>query len=77
MKGFRVIADSSCHIGLAKINQFTLLRELFSEVYISNAVYDEVVINGKGEAGSEETASAIQDGWMLKKRSMMNWRAVL
>ncbi len=40
---------------------------MFSEIYIYNAVYDEVVINGKGEAGSEETAFAVRDGWMLKK----------
>src|SRR3989338_8222550 len=34
MKNFRVVADSSCLIGLAQINLFHLLKELFSEVYI-------------------------------------------
>jgi len=29
---------------------------------IPRAVYDEVVINGKGEAGSEETEAAIKEG---------------
>jgi len=54
MKNFRVVADSSCLIGLAQINLFHLLKELFSEVYIPFAVYDEVVIKGGGEAGSME-----------------------
>lgn len=67
MKGFRVVADSSCLIGLAEVNLFTLLKELFSEVYISNAVYDEVVIDGKGQAGANETDFAVQEGWILKE----------
>ena len=36
-------------------------------MYRPHAVYDEVVIRGKGEAGSEETESAIKDGWILKR----------
>jgi predicted nucleic acid-binding protein len=67
MKVFRVVADSSCLIGLAQIDLFKLLKELFSEVYIPDAVYDEVVIKGKGEAGSEETELAVKNGWILKK----------
>jgi len=67
MKVFRVVADSSCLIGLSQIEQFELLKELFSEVYIPYAVYSEVVVKGKGEAGSEETESAIKSGWILKR----------
>ena len=67
MKVFRVVADSSCLIGLSQVEQFELLKELFSEVYIPCAVYDEVVIKGKGEAGSEETESALKGGWILKR----------
>src|SRR4030042_1201467 len=67
MKVFRVVVDSSCLIGLAQINLFKLLKELFSEVYIPDAVYEEVVIKGKGEAGSEDTESAVKDGWIIKK----------
>jgi predicted nucleic acid-binding protein len=40
---------------------------LFIEVTIPRAVYDEVVINRKGEAGSEETEAAIKEGWILRK----------
>jgi len=67
MKVFQVGADSSCLIGLAQIDLFRLLKELFSEVYIPDAVYEEVVIKGKGEAGSEDTESAVKDGWIIKK----------
>jgi predicted nucleic acid-binding protein len=67
MKAFRVIVDSSSLIGLAQIKQFELLKELFSEVYIPETVYNEVVIKGKGEPGSEETERAVKDGWIIKK----------
>ncbi|MCW3141153.1 MAG: hypothetical protein N2V72_03090 [Methanophagales archaeon] len=62
MKSLRVVVDSSCLIGLAQIKQFDLLKELFLEVYISEAVFDEVIVKGKGEVGSEEAKSAIKDG---------------
>jgi len=67
MKVFRVAADSSCLIGLAQIDLFRLLKELFSEVYIPEAVYEEVVIKGKSEAGSEDTESGVKDGWIIKE----------
>lgn len=67
MKAFRVAADSSCLIALSLIKQSTLLKELFQEIFIPEAVYAEVAIAGKGEPGSEETETAIKDGWMLKK----------
>ncbi len=62
-----VVADSSCLIALSQISQFKLLRELFDKVFVPKAVYQEVVIKGKNEAGSKETEKAIRDGWMTKK----------
>lgn len=67
MKSFRVVADSSCLIGLAQIKQFDLLKELFLEVSIPQAVYDEVVVTGSGETGCEETATAVKEGWLKNK----------
>ena len=52
MKVFRTVADSSCLIGLAQIELFALLRDLFLEVYIPQAVHEEVVVKGRGEPGS-------------------------
>lgn len=68
MKTFRVVADSSCLIGLAQVKKFDLLREIFLEIVIPEAVYDEVVIAGKGEAGSEETEAAVKEGWIVKEK---------
>ena len=67
MKVFRVIADSSSLIGLAQIGQFELPKELFAEIYIPESVYDEVVIEGKGEPGAGETEKAVHSGWMMKR----------
>jgi len=67
MRKLKVVADSSCLIGLSQVEQLELLKELFLEVTIPRAVYDEVVIKGKGEAGSEETEAAIKEGWILRK----------
>jgi len=70
MKVLRAVVDSSSLIGLAQIEQFELLKDLFSEVCIPDAVYKEVVIEGKGEPGSEETERAIKDGWIIRKRAV-------
>ena len=67
MKVFRVAVDSSCLIGLAQIEIFGLLKEVFAEIYIPGAVYEEVVVIGRGEAGSAETESAVKDGWISMK----------
>ena len=53
-----VIADSSCLIGLSKIGQLNILKALFGQVIIPAAVYQEVVIQGTGKAGSEEIQKA-------------------
>jgi predicted nucleic acid-binding protein len=69
MKVLRAVVDSSSLIGLAQIEQLELLKELFPEVYIPDAVYKEVVVEGKGEPGSEETERAVKDGWIIRKRA--------
>lgn len=67
-KQFRVVADSSCLIGRAKVKRFEILRHTFSEIFIPEAVYYEVVVKGKkGEPGSEDTEAAIKEGWILKR----------
>lgn len=52
------VSDSTPLINLAKIKKIELLKVLFNKVYISPAVYKEVVINGKGRYGSQEVSSA-------------------
>ena len=60
-----VVSDSSPLIALAKIDTFDLLRKLFSELFISSEVYDEVVIAGVGLAGALETS---QSSWIQVRR---------
>lgn len=54
MKKLRVVADSSCLIGLAYIGRFKLLKDLFGFIYIPDAIYNEVVLKGKKEVGARD-----------------------
>ena len=54
-----LIADSSALIALAVIDKLEILEELFGEVYVPRAVYDEVSHQSKGE--SEKLARYCKD----------------
>jgi len=54
----RVVSNSTPLTALSRIRRLHLLRELFSEVTIPAAVYDEVVIAGDGRAGGPEVENA-------------------
>lgn len=60
-----VVADSSCLIALARSGQLDVLRDLFSQIIIPAAVYDEVVIQGAGRPGSNEVAQA---EWIITRQ---------
>lgn len=53
-----VVVDSGPLITLATIGRLTLLQDLFREIVVPQAVYDEVVAHGSGEPGSVETSAA-------------------
>ena len=61
----KVVCDSSVLIGLAKIGKVQLLAEIYSEVYIPDAVFVEVVGKGKGRSGVREVEAA---KWIHKKK---------
>jgi predicted nucleic acid-binding protein len=61
----KVVADSSFLIALATIDALPLLSRIFSELFIPEAVYDEVVTQGAGLPGAEEVASA---AWIKQTR---------
>ncbi len=68
MKVFRVAADSSCLIGLVHIRLFESIKDLFAEIYIPSAVYNEVVVQGKGKFGVDEIEAAVKaGGWPAKR----------
>ncbi|MEJ2736158.1 MAG: DUF3368 domain-containing protein [Anaerolineae bacterium] len=53
-----VVSDSSPLIALATIGRLELLKSLFGQIAIPQAVYEEVVVQGQGEPGSREVAEA-------------------
>jgi predicted nucleic acid-binding protein len=53
-----VIADSTCLIGLSKIGQLHILRQLFEKILIPSAVFHEVVVLGAGRYGAKEVENA-------------------
>jgi len=53
-----VIANSGPLIALASIGEFRLLQDLFGEIVIPSAVYNEVVTRGKDQPGAKETKEA-------------------
>ena len=52
-------------IALAQCDLFTLLQTLFGQVLIPPAVYREVVSEGEGRAGAEETQDAVTASWLV------------
>lgn len=54
----RVVSNAGPLISLATIGKLDLLKGLFARVCIPEAVYDEVVVRGKGEPGWREVDAA-------------------
>ena len=53
-----VVSNTTPLIGLASIGRFELLRKIFREVYIPQAVYDEAVVFGREKGGAKQEVSA-------------------
>ncbi len=58
-----MISDTSPLIFLSKIGKLELLKELFIKIKITNAVKEEIFIEGK--TGSEAIGNAIESGWII------------
>ena len=52
-----VVSDASAPINLARIGELDLLRKLYSEIVVPEAVWQEVVVNGAGQPGAEEIST--------------------
>ncbi len=63
-----VVSNASPLINLARIGQFGLLRDVFGEVWIPEAVQREVVEEGAGQPGADEVRTA---EW-IKTKSITN-----
>jgi len=53
-----IVSNTTPLIGLASIGRFDLLRQLFGEIYIAQAVYDEAVVAGREVGGAKREVSA-------------------
>ncbi|WP_297457854.1 DUF3368 domain-containing protein [Thermococcus sp.] len=68
----RAVVNSSPLIFLAKLGLLDLLEKLFDDVYITEAVYHETVVEGAGH----EEAVLIANADFLKRVSVKNQRLV-
>jgi len=68
-----VVADSSPLIALCRIGRLELLRDLFGQLVIPEAVWQEVVASHPGKAGVTEIAAATWIGQQtVKDRPLVN-----
>ena len=65
-----IVCNATCLIGLSKIGQLNVLKEIYRKIYI--CVYTEVVVQGKGRPGSKEVE---QSDW-IKVKSVKDQLAV-
>ena len=59
----KVVSNASALINLARIGKLELLHELYGELVIPEAVWQEVVIEGAGQPGTDEVKAA---AWIKK-----------
>ena len=52
-----VVSNTTPLIGLSIIHRFDLLQQLFGEIHISQAVYNEAVVAGREEGGAKREVS--------------------
>jgi predicted nucleic acid-binding protein len=52
-----IVSNTTPLIGLATIQRFDLLQQLFGQLYIAQAVYNEVVIAGREIGGAKQEVS--------------------
>ena len=48
-----IVTNTTPLIGLAMLGRFELLQQLFGEIYIAQAVYDEAVVGGREIGGAK------------------------
>jgi predicted nucleic acid-binding protein len=53
-----VVSNSSPIINLAHVGQLDLLREMYERLVIPGAVFDEIIVRGRGKTGVDEVLGA-------------------
>lgn len=67
-----IVANSSPLISLSSVKALSLAQALYQDIYIAQAVYEEVAMDGAGKAGSNDVAAA---AW-IHRRAVANDSAV-
>jgi len=57
MNDFVIVSNSTPIILLYKIGQLDLMQKLYSKIYIAQAVYQEIIINGADKIGQDDFLS--------------------
>jgi len=60
-----IVSNASPLINMARIQQLDLLRRLYSELTVPEAVWREVVVEGAGQLGAKEIEVASWIRWSL------------
>jgi predicted nucleic acid-binding protein len=63
-----IVCNASLLINLSRIGKLDLLHDLYNELVIPEGVWQEVVVEGAGQAGAELIGSAV---W-IKKQAVKN-----
>lgn len=61
------VANASPLIALARVKQFSLLKTLFQEVVVPEAVWTEVVVRGAGKPAADLAIDAEKSGWLHRQ----------
>jgi predicted nucleic acid-binding protein len=68
----RIVSDTGPILSFARAGRLDILRQVFGEISIPEAVFIEIAIGGKGKPGADEVESGV---WI--KREAVKDRAVL
>jgi predicted nucleic acid-binding protein len=71
----KAVTNAGPLIYLALLGRFSLLQQVVKELYIPEAVFNEVVLQGAGQPGANETREAVERGWLMRS-SVQNRIAV-
>lgn len=73
----KIVSNTSPIINLAMIGELDLIQKLYVTIYIPQAVFDEIVIKGIGQAGAEQIKNSawikvqpIQNSLLVKSLSL-------
>lgn len=68
----KVVSNASPLINLARIGRLDLLPRIFGYLFIPEAVWQEVVVEGQGQPGAEEIRLA---NW-IERKNVTNYHLV-